>query len=672
MDKYQKKPEKKTIKSSLNKKIVETPAPKTKEKSLITRLDAYFGKNLNKFFYASLLLTIILGIYLFDVKIHEGGDDSSYIEMAYNFVKGKAFPTFHGEFYSIFLSLPILIFGIKLVILKIFSFFFLIGHLVFFYLAFKKRVSPTILVFTLLLSSVSSNILFFASQTYTEALYMFIQSLVLFVLFKLIDHLKENKFNNLDLWKYWLLSGFLIFLAVITRNLGITLLISIILLFLFTKKFYAILYIIAGYYIFSFPFGLYKKLVWNISESGISQQMDILLYKNPYNAALGQEDFSGMVTRLIENTKIYLSRYFYQSIGLKDPDITEATLFPAIILVVILLTGLFFAIRKNKYMLLTAIYLGGSIFTTFISLAQSWGQLRMIVIFIPLIFLVASYGLYELSQIKRFRFLFPLFLLLFVFIFFKTFGQTVSKAKNNQKVLSKNIEGNKYYGFTPDWINFLKMSEWVGKNIPDSVSVASRKPSMSFIYSGGKNFYGIYRMPTENGDSSMNKMKEQYNGLRIFNLNEMFQKKVPSNLQFFLKQNMNAFFVVENDIFGIVNIDNQLGGQITGIIDQFKIDHYVDAETFMDYVHKRNQAYYAVEPDLLLSQLRKNNVRYVILASLRMNPKQKTGNIVSTVQRYLYFIEIKYPNMFSLVHQIGGEEDEPSKLVKLNYEIYGM
>ena len=63
------------------------------------------------------------------------------------------------------------------------------------------------------------------------------------------------------------------------------------------------------------------------------------------------------------------------------------------------------------------------------------------------------------------------------------------KSTYNQKVLAKNLRGNLYYGFTPDWQNFLKMSEWVGKNLPDSTVVVSRKPSMSFIYSKGKEFY---------------------------------------------------------------------------------------------------------------------------------------------------------------------------------------
>ncbi|MBN2610989.1 MAG: hypothetical protein JXB00_05490, partial [Bacteroidales bacterium] len=173
------------------------------EKGFRTSTERFFQKRISLFFILSLILTVIFSIYLFDVKVHEGGDDSSYIEMAYRFIKGKGFPTFHGEFYSIFLALPMLIFGVNVVVFKILSLLFIVGHLVFFYLTFKNRVNATLLVFTMLIISVSANILFFASQTYSEALYMFLQSLSFFIAFKLIDKITINKINYLENWPLW-------------------------------------------------------------------------------------------------------------------------------------------------------------------------------------------------------------------------------------------------------------------------------------------------------------------------------------------------------------------------------------------------------------------------------------------------------------------------------------
>lgn len=635
------------------------------------RWEDFFRKNLKIVFYISLFLTVILGIYLFDVKIHEGGDDSNYIEMAYNFLKGKSFPSWHGEFYSILMSLPILIFGLNVVILKILSFLFIIGHLIFFYLAFKDRVSPFLLAIVLLIISVNANILFFSSQTYTEALFLLLQAMAVYFLLKLTDYLKENKLNYLEHWKYWLITGFLIFLLTITRNIGITFLIAVIVFFLFTGKYYAIIYSIAGYYIFSLPFQLYKKIFWHISKSTMSQQMDIVLLKNPYNPALGTEDFSGMVTRFIENAKIYISKYFMQTLGLKDQASTEAVIFPAIVLLIIFLIGFYLAIRKDKLMFFLSIYLGGSVFVTFVTLSQSWGQLRMIVVYFPLMFLFLLWTLYELSKMNKLRWLFPLLIIFNLFVFLKTFGISANKAKNNQKILMKNIAGNKYYGLTPDWQNFLKMSEWVGKNIPDSVVVASRKPSMSFIYSKGREFFPIYRFPIENVDTMIRQLNMRTGPLVAFDQNELTGKNIPFMHQFMLKPGMVAVVSHGDDVYLVHEYGKPDKAQFENIIKSNNLN-YIPIDSLLNMIHKSGKESYAVSPDTLLNALRQNKVEYVIMASLRAIPNMKTDRVVNTIQRYLYVIEQKYPGIFILKHQIGTDNNEPAWLYQINYSMYGM
>ncbi|MFO7657449.1 MAG: hypothetical protein R6W78_10305 [Bacteroidales bacterium] len=638
------------------------------EKGFRASVDRFFQKRLNLFFILSLVLTVILSVYLFDVKVHEGGDDSNYIQMAHRFINGKSFPTFHGEFYSIFLALPILFFGVNVVILKIISLFLMIGHLVFFFLAFKNRVTSTMLVFTMLIISVSANILFFASQTYSEALYMFIQSLSFFIAFKLIDKIITNKINYVDYWPLWISTGLLIFLLSITRNIGMAILLAIGAYFLFNKKFYAIIYLAASYLIFNFGFGLYKRLVWSIDQSTVAQQSSLIMLKDPYNAAKGVEDFSGMVERFLANIKIYLSRHFFASIGLRDPSKIETTYLPSIILIVIFLVALYFAFKKHKPMLLTGLYLGIAVATTFITLNQSWGQLRMIVIFIPMILLFLAFGIEELSKMKNFRFLYPVLLLLFILIFFRCLGQSVKKASINQKVLSKNIEGNMYYGFTPDWINFLKLSEWTGKNLPKEALVASRKPSISFIYSKGKEFYGIFRIPQEEGDIVINRIKSAGGHTCVFNISDLSAKGLPAMPQIQARQSIDALIGQSNLIYGICQSDGteciELGNTLKGYgIPVYEID------TLQNMLNNANMPTYGIVPDSLLNNLRKNNVEYVIMASLRMNPNMKTENIVNTIHRYLMYIEIKYFNLFTIVQQFGKEEEEPAKLIKINYEV---
>ena len=227
----------------------------------------------------------------------------------------------------------------------------------------------------------------------------------------------------------------------------------------------------------------------------MSQQLEGVLRKNWYNEAAGKEDFMGMVNRFIENSKIYLSKHLNIIIGLKDSSTAEMNIFPVIIILILFLITFYFAFKYDKIMLFIGIYLGGAIVVTFIVLQQSWAQTRMIIIYVPLMLLFFSWGIYKLSHIKGLKIIQLGMLLFLIIIFFKTLGVTIEKVKQNKKILAKNLKGNLYYGFTPDWTNFLKMSEWVGKNLPDSVVIASRKPSMSFIYSKGKEFYGLAKVP---------------------------------------------------------------------------------------------------------------------------------------------------------------------------------
>jgi hypothetical protein len=657
--------------TAASKTSASTPQESSQEKGIRFSIEKYFRKNSRLFFILSLLLTAILGLYLFDVKINEGGDDSSYIEMAHRFINGKGFPTFHGEFYSIFLGLPVAIFGINLIVLKFTSYLFILGHLIFFYLAIKDRVSSTLLVLTMLIISVSSNILFFGSQTYSEAMFMFLQSLSFFLVFRLLDRLNTNKANYLNLWPLWVSSLFLIFLLIITRNIGLALLLSLIAYLMLDKKYYAIIYVVVLYIVFAYSFEFYKKIFWDIDKSAIAQQTDYILLKNPYNAASGKEDLSGMITRFFANIKMYLSRHFLSSIALRNPGNTDTTFFPAIIIIAVYFTGLYFAFRKNKSMLLTGIYLGIAVFTTFITLNQSWGQLRMIVVFIPLMILFLAFGINELSKTKRMGLLYPLLLFLFVFIFFKSFGQSIKKAQTNDEVLKKNISGNLYYGFTPDWVNFLKMSEWVGKNLPESAGVASRKPSMSFIYSKGKEFYGIYRIPLESGDSIINRFKKESKKICILDLNDLSRKNVPGLTQLQIRRSTDAVIGQSSGLYGIYQLNNLSDNPIVNACEGYGIQYYLEPDSFLTSLRQNNEQYYGIYPDSLLNNLRKNHVDYVIMANLRMNPNMKTERTVNTIQRYLYYIELKYFNLFTVVRQIGNDDDEPAKLIKINYENLG-
>jgi hypothetical protein len=640
------------------------------KRKVIDILDSHFKKYATIYFIICLLLNTIISLNLFDVKVSTGGDDSEYIVSAKKFLEGTSFPSWHGPFYPIFLSLLISVFGVKIIIFKIFSFLFIIGHFVFFYYTFRNQLSATILVVTSIIISINSQILYFASQTYTEALFLFLQSVFFFIFIKIFKSKNESLKDISINWRAWLGLGFLIFLLSITRNIGIASIGAVILFFLIDKKYWAILTSILSYLIFRIPFDLYKRFVWDLKGAELSGQLNEIILKNPYNSSLGTENFSGMLTRFWDNALIYFSKHFLVILGFKSDMDANSSALSTIIIIALLLSVFILSFRNNKVVLFITIYLGVMIGSTFFALQTNWGQMRMIVIYAPLMILALFWGFFQIPQVKKYGFLQLVILLFFGIIFLKVFGITTIKIKNNQSVLAKNLSGNLYYGFTPDWQNFLKMSEWVGKNLPDSTVVVSRKPSMSFVYSKGKEFYPMYRFPTEDADTLVARLTERMGPLIAIKQNEIYEKNVPMVQHLVTKPSMVAVVSQENDVYTLHRNDASFP-QMESFLRQYQISS-ITTDSLLRLLHRNNKTFYGISPDSLLNNLRVNKVEYVIAANLRAIPGAKTERIINTVQRYLYIIEMKYPGIFTLHHQVGDNNNEPALLYRINYASYGL
>jgi hypothetical protein len=224
-----------------------------------------------------------------------------------------------------------------------------------------------------------------------------------------------------------------------------------------------------------------------------------------------------------QNCKLYLSSILRLSDGkIRSP---ETSVFITLLVIGLFLLTLILAFRKkNKSMTALALYLGCAVCITFITLQQSWDQSRLILIYVPFMLVFFAWGLSQLFTAGKMKIVPLLTAGLLVIIFFTSLTETSRKLKENQKVLSKNLRGNLYYGFTPDWQNFLKMSEWAGKNLPESTVVVSRKPSMSFVYSKGKEFYPMYRFPTEDADTLVARLTERTGPLIAIRQNDLCNK----------------------------------------------------------------------------------------------------------------------------------------------------
>ena len=68
---------------------------------LFEKLNAWFELNDKKIFYSLLFLSTLFSFIMFDAKVSDGGDDSSYIERAWSLLNEGKFPYFQGPGYPI-------------------------------------------------------------------------------------------------------------------------------------------------------------------------------------------------------------------------------------------------------------------------------------------------------------------------------------------------------------------------------------------------------------------------------------------------------------------------------------------------------------------------------------------------------------------------------------------
>jgi len=311
---------------------------------------------------------------------------------------------------------------------------------------------------------------------------------------------------------------------------------------------------------------------------------------------------------------------------------------------------------------------------SFVSLQKHWDQWRLIIIFFPFMLLLlfsTFYNIFKLRQYTRLQFIIPLFALI---VTLTSFSLTSDYVKIQREVISRNLDGDMLYGLTPDWQNYLLMSKWAAKNTSPEYMIACRKPEISFIY-GERKFYPILKVPTSDIDSIILKNKPDSIVYTMFHLKSLAQSEQRPDLKY---RNYLQGVISGEFAFGDTTVDNSNYVGIYAVpkarLDEMRNDPLVKGHAFEEtnvksWVTeklKSNSDIAIFQPDRLYNALKKGKVKYAILASLRLNPNENTGNIITTLHRYMYFIQLKYPNAFKEVNSIGTEE--PSSLIEINLD----
>jgi hypothetical protein len=643
---------------------VKKPAAPAQAKDLLKIMDSYLDKRLGWLIWVILGITFLFSLLLFDPRVSLSGDDSFYIIRASDFIHSFKYPSFQGPLYPMVLSIFVAVFGISLVPLKVLSLILMMGFMYLFFVAFRSRIPSTLLVIVLTALSVNSFILYYASQTYNETFYLFMQMILVLVFFRsFIDNEKEITFNQ-DIKRHLLLALCLLTLA-LTKNIGYSAVFAVLGYFLLMKQWKNILYALAAFGILMIVFQGVKYMLWNDGGLQFSSQGSGLMNKDYYNPQVGKEDLAGFFTRLIDNSNLYLSKHFVSIIAFRKIVPAMTVSYVVSVLIYFLAIGsLFITFKKNKYLFFTGLLTSTFLLITFLILQTKWDQSRLIIPAVPMLLLMIFSLVYYISEIQKFKLLQVAVPVLALLVFFQSLAVTAGSVKANQEI------SGPYGGLTPDWKNYLKASEWAATNLTKDAIIACRKPSISFVYGKGRNFYGIMQLPTYNADVFFNNWKKDETSYMVFKYTDFYGKQLTPELYTMLKENMLAMLFVGDSVFFADKVSDNLKGAFTDAVKAAGFNYISSANDIKSMLgnDKVLKLYY---PDSLLNQLQNNGVTHIMTASLRRNSTQKDGFTINTVERYLAFIQEKYPLLFTKVSQVGEDDNEPATIFKIEYEKYG-
>jgi hypothetical protein len=472
---------KKSAQAPRNPSATATPAAQPTSPS-----SAGIGKD--TFFRVGLGLFFLAGALLFKARLDLMGDDADYILDAWYFVHTNTYPAFRASLYGLTLGLPVALFGTNVILLKCFSFACAIAAWVLLYRAFRDRVPAIVLYPVLIFSAISHQIQYYSSSNLSEAFFMMIQYGYLALIFALISRLGEPGRHT----RHWGLTGLGGLLLSLSKNVAVAAPISLSVYFLLKKQWKRAGLSLGVVLLFKFAYDFLIRLIYGAAT--VVGQMGQVMAKDMYHPEYGTEDFAGFLNRFWQNMQIYFSGTTMRALGINigEGRIDEGgTIITALIIGALMLYALRVAfVRKNDYMLLAGLYTGVMTVVTFFALQPAVAQDRIYL-------MLMLYALYDLAT--RFagsaaKWLMGVPMAIIGILVLINTGKEIEKSFPE---LTENLAGDTFYGYTPDWMDYLEMGQWVAENIPADSVVAARKPNSLTVYTNGRPFYGIYKFPTD-------------------------------------------------------------------------------------------------------------------------------------------------------------------------------
>ena len=634
------------------------------KRDLFEKMNSFFEKYERAFLWLSLSLGALISIIMFDVKVSLSGDDCDYVINAQDFLQHFTYPGGRGALYPIVIS-PFLIGGLNLILLKSLSAIFILLSMWLMYKSFCGKVPAAVLMPALLISNICPYIFFYACHTYSEPFFMLTQALFIYLFSKYFWDKPQS--SSLDIktdWTKFLFIGLCFLSMGLTRTIGYAVMGAVILYFCFQKQWKNLIYSLSASLIVFVLFSFIKKIVW--PESGAAYDIYNYMAKNFYNVEQGLEDLPGYVQRLIENSNIYLSGFFYQFLGIMPTTEAASPGYPLLSIFTYLLFTVCIIVlyKKNKPLFFTGLYVGTMNFASFVLLQVNWAQDRLIMIYYPLMLLFLLGGLFYLIKDilnGKLTWIYPIILIII------TIGTSIhlkEKAGKNISVLQQNILGDDLYGLTPDWVNFVKMSRWANENLDKDAVIASRKPSISYIYTG-RNFHGIYNVPYESIGDVLKLKQEDGDNFAYLIIDSPENQDLINYLDPFMQY---QFVTRQGGSFSINGKEIRLAlsykieksfitEELANNLNENGLNFSFDYDSFLkQYTEENSTVYQIMSPDRIYNDMINSKVNYLILAQIRRYTPQNTGLFINTLHQHLNSIQFKYSGKFRLIHTIGKEE----------------